>query len=452
MSKKSKIKLFSALVFLLINIGHSDGASNPNYSDFYRCLERSSDQVCLETGQKLFMDIERKYRTDPGFGALKSKLKAADFLADQMIEQLKKATGKQMFAIAGELFEPGRENTKQRKLSVAPAKNFYEASLDIFKKHSVPVELQQEEKKFLVKFYNLKLRILTSEIARAGQSLAIAEPSFKGTYNYVLVLPLLHVSENRPVNIDVLPKWMRQGSQLRVFSDSCLFHFGFEYQAQVFARRAAEIEGRKFSEKDFYRSAAKKSKGKLPRVASDCLKKAIEKVGMENVDERIAIHFEIVQLWIDADNFRLAAAEAKNIVDMFGKHEKAGDAMWLYYYALSRASNADAILSSIDGTIKDPRCKNYRANLMYLKWWALRRSKDQAAQIAALEHQLIADYGDRAITAPIFLSRAVDMMAGQNYAGALDQLEELQKKFPSTNAARQAKKIKEKLKNMQNLN
>ncbi len=435
----------------LANIAFCAGSQELNFTDFYQTLETGTDEQATQVGQTIFERIERKYRADAGFGALKSKMIAADFLANQMVTQLRKATGRQMIAVAGELFEDKTKGKNRYSLSVAPAKSFYETSQQIFSKPVSISKLEDEEKKFLAGFYNLKLRILTSAIAKAGQALAIAEPSFKGTYDYVLVLPLLHASETQPVNIDVLPRWMRKSGQLDIFSDSCLLHYGFAYHAQSFARAAAELEKKNFSEENFYKSASKKCAKQLPRVAVDCLKRATDSIKEEKTDERIALQFDIVQIWLDSGNFTLAAGEAKKIADSFPDHTRSGNAIWLHFYALSRANNVKTILANIDTAIADPRCSDYRAKLMYMKWWALRKQKDQAAQIAALEHQLITDYGDDVMVAPIMLSRATDLLAGQDYAGAFALLDQIQEKFPSTAAATRAKKIVEKLRTMQGL-
>ena len=437
----------STLAFSIIAFGADN--QEPNFTDFYQALEQDTDEQAAQTGQEIFKQIEQTYRADAGFGALKSKMIAADFLANQMVGQLKKATGRQMFAVAEEIFEDKTRSKNKNSLSVAPAKSFYETSQQIFSKPVRISELEAEEKKFLAKFYDLKLRILTSAIAKAGQALAIAESSFKGTYDYVLVLSLLHASETQPVNIDVLPKWMRKSSQLDIFSDSCLLHYGFAYHAQSFARAAAQLDKRDFLQESFYKSASKKCAKQLPRVAVDCLKRAIDSIDEKKTDERIALQFDIVQIWLDSGNFTLAAGEAKSIADNFGDHKRSGNAIWFHFYALSRANNVKTILANINTAIADPRCSDYRPKLMYMKWWALRREKDQTAQIAALEHQLITDYGDDVMVAPIMLSRATDLLAGQDYAGIFALLDQVQEKFPSTKAAQQAKKMVQKLKTMQ---
>ena len=183
----------------------------------------------------------------------------------------------------------------------------------------------------------------------------------------------------------------------------------------------------------------------------DCLNRAIDLIDEEKTDEKIALQFDIVQVWLDSENFTLAAGEAKSIADNSPGYKRNGNAIWLYYYALSRANNVKTILANIDTAIADPRCSDYRAKLMYMKWWALRRQKDKTAQIAALEHELIREYGNDPIVAPVMLSRATDILAGQDHAGAFTLFEQLQEKFPSTKAAEQAKKIAEKLKKLQGL-
>lgn len=451
MQKNNRHLILIALsVLALASITFGADSQEVSFEDFYKTLEVGTDEQAVQTGQKIFERIGRKYRTDAEFGVLKSKMMSADFLANQMITQLKKATTRQMLAVSEELFKSKTKGDDRDVLSVKPAISFYLTSRQIFSKQVSIGQLEDEEKKFIASFYNLKLRILSSTIAKAGQALAIAEPSFEGTYDYVLVLPLLHTSENRPVNINVLPKWMCNSSQLNILSDSCLLHYGFTYHAQVFARAAAQMDKKEFLQEKFYRSASKKcAKQKLSRIAADCLKKAIDSTDPEKTDEKIAMQLDIVQTWLNSDNFTLAAGEAKNIIDNFPDHEKSGNAAWLHFYALSRANNAKAILANINASIANPRCSDYMAKLMYLKWWALRREKNQSAQIAALEHKLITDYGKNAMVAPIMLSRATDLLAKQDYSGAFAQLDQLQEKFPDTKAAQQAKKIMEKLKVMQ---
>jgi len=442
------ILTFTVLVLIRVDIAYCANMGDPNFTEFYQALEIGADEQAVKMGQKIFNWIEEKYQGNTGFGALKSKMNAADFLANQMINQLRKATGKQVFAVAGEMFKDDKIINKNA-LSVAPAKSFYETSQQIFSRPVNVSQFSDEEKIFIAKFYDLKLRILTSAIAKAGQALAISEPSFKETYDYVLVLPLLHASETNPININILPLWMRQSNQLHIFSDSCLLHFGLAYHAQAFAKAADELDDKVFSEKIFYLSASKRCIKQLPSVAVDCLKRAINSIDEQNIDERINLQFDIVQIWLDSDNFALGAGEAKSIADSFPDHQKRREAVWLHFYALSRSNNIQAILANIDTAINDPRCAEYRSKLMYIKWYALRRQKDNTAQVAALEHKLITDYGDDMIIAPILLSRATDLLARQDYAGACLLLDQIREKFPTTKAAEQANKIAAKLKAIQ---
>jgi len=416
-----------------------------NFSNFFTVLRNKNDWESIIVGEEIFNNLEIKYRADRGFNGLRSKITAAEYLTNQMVSQLKKTTDSQMVVVADELFENKKKN---RTFNFVPAKNFYETSTAVFSKQVEIGEIDDMEKQFLANFYDLKLRILTGSVARAGQALAIAEPSFKGTHNYVLVLPLLHASEQRPVNIDVLPEWMRQPQQLDIFSDSCLLHYGFAFHAMTLARESAKKQKKEFSQEEFYKTAAKKCLQQLPHIAVDCLQRAITSRDDGDIDEKIEVQFEIIQIWLDSGNYILAAGEAKRMSEFLGQHQQAGKAIWLYYYALSRANNTQSILLDIDSALEDPRCSVYRAKLMYIKWWALRRQKNQTARVAVLEHKLMEQYSNDPMIAPILLSCATDLFASQDYKGACELLSGLLDKFPSTKAAVQAEKMMLKVKTM----
>lgn len=416
-----------------------------NFIDFKHALETQNDDEATSIGHSILIQLDQKYQGNKDFQSYKSKLNAAEFLANQMQQQLKKASNAKMFLVANDLFKKNDEAVEKREPSVAPAKSFYEISIKIF---SMPVKvdgLTNEEKSFILKYYNLKLRILTGVIAKAGQALAIAEPSFKGTHDYVLVLPLLHVSEPKSVNIDILPRWMQQSDQLDIFADSCLLHFGFPFHAMNLARRSAQLQNNAFSELDFYKSSAQKCGISNANIAAECLQRAVDYAREERPEEVVTIKFEVVQLWLDSKNYPLAAGEAQKIFKMYPDHEESGKAIWLYYYALSRSNSIDQILTDIDIALDDIRCKAYESKLMYIKWWALRRQRDQSARVAVLEHELLKQYGNDPMVAPILLSRATDLLASQNYTGAYEALTQLVDKFPTTAAAKQAKRMLDKL-------
>lgn len=433
-------------IYPIISKGSQIDAKVADFAAYRQALKAQDDAKAMLVGDSVFTQLEKKYKGDAGFRAFKSKLDAAEFLAKQMQQQLKRATNKRMLAVADELFNNDSKGAKTHSLSVAPAKRFYETSVGLFSKPVRIDNLTDEEKSFLAQYYDLKLRVLTSAIAKAGQALAIAEPSFKGTHDYILVLPLLHVSDKKSLNIDILPQWMRRPDQLDIFVDSCLLHFGFPFHAMSLAKKSARLQNSSFSELDFYRSAANKCGTSHPHIAADCLHRAINYATDKEPDRAIALQFEVVQLWLDSKNYALAAGQAHKIFETYPNHGEAGKAIWLYYYALSRNNNTDEILVDIDKALNDKRCDAYKAKLMYIKWWALRRKRDQIARVAALEYELLKQYSNDPMVAPILLSRATDLLAGQNYTGAYESLTQLVEKFPSTKAATQAKRMLVKLK------
>jgi hypothetical protein len=418
-------------------------------SEFQNAVKASDDEKAVPAGDAIFAEFEKKYRTSPGFSALRSKLVAAQFLAGRMVSQLNAAKNRKMTVVADQLFTNSDSSSSRKKkdtsLDVAPAKSVYETSIGVFSKPITLLELTDKQKSFLAEYYNLKLRLLTTSIAQAGQSLAVAEPGFEGTHQYVLVLPLLHASENQPINIAVLPRWMQTPGHLQILADACLLHFGFPYHAMTIAGKQAQLQEVSFSKLDFYGAAALKCQDFSSRLAAECLNKAIECVPGNDINKVVGLHFDILQLWLDSNNYQLASVKAKRISETYSSHPDAGKAIWLYHYALSRNNNADEILAQIDTALNDARCYSYKAKLMYIKWWALRRTRNQTAGVAAIEHELLSKYADDPMVAPIILSRATDLLAKQDYNGAREVLNQLVLKFSSTQAAKQAKQMMDKM-------
>ncbi len=428
------------------NTNEAKPAVSREVAAFLKACKARDDAEAKSIGDKIFARLTQKHRRNAAFTALLSKMKAAEFLTRQMVQRLRQATNERMVSVGKDIFPDGKKRVKKSPLSVAPAKRFYDTSVALFSKSVKGIDLSDEERTFFVQYYDLRLRLFTGQIAKAGQALAIAEPTFKGTYDYVLVLPLLHAIGEQPINIDVLPLWMRQPTQLDIFSDSALLHYGLPFQAMMVAKKASELRGGPFSELDFYRSASGKCGTRLTHTAADCLKRAIAKAAGKNEQLVVPLEFDMVQLWLDSDNYSLAAAEAKKIYDDFPGHKDAAKAMWLYFYSLSRNNDTDVILKYIDEALKDKRSKIYEPKLLYIKWWALRRKRDSTASVAALEYELLKRYGNDPMVAPIMLSHATDQLASQDYAGAYDSLSQLVEKFPATKAAQQAQRMLAKLK------
>lgn len=440
---KSSFTTLTVTIFLsmsLFFIDSSQAGQTDDITTFFSALKAGNDVQALTTGDEIFAHIEQKYGTDTGFRAFKSKLNAAQFLANQMQQQLKSATNKRMISLVDSQ-AAGNSSTQTRSLSVAPAKSFYDTPIKIF---SIPVlidNLTNRDKSFLAQYYSLKLKMLTSSIAKAGQALAIAEPSFKDTHNYVLVLPLLHVSKSRPVNIEVLPEWMRRPDELDTFSDSCLLHFGLPLQAMSLSKEAAQIRNESFTELEYYKQAAKRCGTSYSHTAADCFQKAIEIAKEKDTEISIKLQFELIQHWLDSKNYALAAGQAKEISEDYPNYKDSGKAVWLYYYSLSKTDSTKEILLDIDKALDEKRCRAYKAKMMYIKWWALRRSRDQEARVAAIEYELLQNFKDDPMVAPIMLSQATDLLAKTQYSNAFVILNELVQKFPTTSAAAQARKM-----------
>jgi len=240
-----------ALCFCGLCFSQTPNTSSADDIDlFMKALDQTpqNSAQAIELGNRIFSDLSKKYSLSPGFINLKSRLQSASFLADKMQSQLRKSRNKYLLKVT--------EDQKQKKtnsLVVAPAKSFYDSSTDLFSRLISIDNLPENEKTFLTRYYNLILGKHIENISLAGLGYAVAEPSFTGTYDYVLVLPLLHTPNGKAVNLDVLPLSMKTSELLNQLGDSALLHFFRVTAAMSLARGAAAISNRAFNEIDYYR-------------------------------------------------------------------------------------------------------------------------------------------------------------------------------------------------------
>jgi len=442
------LRLGQILWFCLILSGGTMlyGAPDYSYSTFNKALEAGNEEEISKIGQSLLSRLTQAREGEKGLKVYKSKITAAEYLANQMISQLKRATRERMIFTGKELLM----EKKSRKVMVIPAKEYYQAASKVF---SLPIPtdaFSKEEKIFLVRYYNFLLRKLTANIGKAGMALAMADPEFKGTYDYILVLPLLHTARQKPINVEVLPKWLYQPEQLGILSDSCLLHYGLPCQAMHLSKRVSEMMKKGFSEKEYYEQAALKCEKVDDRIAVECLTLAIGCVPAKDRKAILALEYRIFQQWWDGGNYLMATTQAKRIMQQYSDLDESVKAVEQYYTGLANSGNADGILVDIDNAINSPRYKQYKPQLLFVKWWALRRKRDQTARLAATEEVLLKQYGESAIVAPVLFSRAMDYLSNQEYDSAQQILNKIVTKFPASKSAEQATRIMERLKSVMN--
>jgi len=417
-----------------------------SFNIFQQALGAADDARAALVGDSIFRLLEQKYGNDANLVNLGHRLSVSESLTKKMVSQLKEATNKLILSVTSESFGKKKSAGEEKLLQIAPAKSLYEEATNVFSALVNTGSLENREKAFLAQYYDLKLKIFISATAEAGQSLAIAEPTFKGMHDYVLVLLLLNASKENLLNVSALPLWMRRPEQLDVLSDSCLSHFDFPYHAMMLAKQSAKIRKNSFSELDFYRFAAKRLRKSRPHIAVDCLGRAMNYISDQNSDAIVDLQFDMTQIWLESENYAGAAGQALKIFETYPNHKRSCEAAWLAYYALSKSNNIDRILADIDTVLVNKRCLEYEPKFMYIKWHALRQKPNEAARIAAIEYQLLKQYGSDPVVAPVLLAQGIDLLDSGDYNGAYHLLTQLLEKFPNDSAATQAKKILVELK------
>jgi tetratricopeptide (TPR) repeat protein len=420
-------------------------AQASNCANLEQMLEEPDSSRALTSGYALFQKLEKKYPANAELRLLKSRIAAAEYIATQIQSELQQRKGRVLKKMAGQLFGEETDKPNEKLTPLTSAKDFYNASAAIFET-PVPKDIFDScEKTFLSQYYSLKIASLVDSTIEAAKALSITDRGFDGLYDYALVLPLLHASNDEDINIGLLPKSMRTVDGQGKLSESCLLHYGLPARSMEFAKQAANIAGTSFSEVEFYESATKIARDTKPDVAADCLSRAVELLPPDDADRIVALRLEAAQMWLDSDKYMLAAAEARKAFEAYPQNPSAGRAIWLHYFALSKADDLNSLLSTIDSAICDPRCVEYVVKLKYMKWYSLRCRRPTSPALTAIEKDLLENHADDPIVAPVMLFKAQDLMARQNYDQSRQLFAQIIEKFPTTRAAVEAKEKLSKL-------
>jgi hypothetical protein len=255
-----------------------------------------------------------------------------------------------------------------------------------------------------------------------------------------LVLPLLYMPDNDPRWESMYFLFEMMGADtLDTLSDFCFLRVERPKTAIAIAKYKAKLKGEDFSPADWSLAASTKcTEDNQPHIAEKLLLAAIEDIN--DKDRIIELRLKIAENYGKCGDNAIATRKCEQIAKDFPDSSLYGKVMFSYFAHLSKQSEVEKILAEVDSALEAPQCQEYLPQLMYIKWWALRKTNQQtpANQIG---EQLIEKYGHNKCIAPVLLANATDALSNQQYELCHRLLLQLTRNFPQTNSARQAQEI-----------
>lgn len=414
------------------------------YLEFEQLVQTRQNAKAIETGSVLLDRIVSRYPQNNGLHDLQERLKVAQYLAELISRNLKsrqKKSIEDVISLEIELELPSiRMNEEERGYLLAPPEQLYWTHFKSFS-HELNIQgVSTADSKFLRGYYCLRMQSWIEEVATVVTKVIITNPEFSDLSYYSFVLPLLYIyeQENDWKELEFLFALV-DSDHLDAISDFCLLRVDRPRASCEITKYKAKSRGKSFSSIDWALAAgAKCVENHRLDLAEKILNTAIDALG--DKEKVVELRLKIAGYYGKCGDSITAAKRCKQIAGDFPDSILYGKVMSSYFAYLARQLKAKEILAEIDSVLESPSCQKYLSQLIYLKWWALRKT-NQHILAKKIGEQLIEDNERNPHIAPILLAHATDALSNQQYEKCRQLLVRLTKNFPETNSAKQAQKI-----------
>jgi outer membrane protein assembly factor BamD (BamD/ComL family) len=414
------------------------------YLEFEQLVKTKQNSKAMEIGHGLFQRLVLKYPENASLHDLQRRLKVAKDLAELISRELKSRQKKSIEDVIGldMQLELPSVRTKQEEPGylLAPAEQLYWTHLESFS-HEVNIKgVSATESNFLRRYYCLRMQSWIEEVATNVTRVIVTNPDSSDLSYYSFVLPLLYICEQESGWNKLKFLFALVGpDNLDAISDFCLLRVDRPSVVFAIAEYKVISRGKSFSSVDWALAASTKCvENHRPDLAEKLLTITIDTLG--DKEKVIELRLRIAEYYGKCGDNMTAIKKIKQIATEFPDSLLYGKIMSSYFAYLARLLKAEEILAEIDAVLESPSCQKYLSQLIYLKWWALRKTNQQVLA-KKIGEQLIEDYEKNPHIAPVLLAHATDALSNQQYDKCRKLLVHLTKNFPRTSSAKQALEI-----------
>ncbi|MDH4241152.1 MAG: hypothetical protein OEW48_16460 [Phycisphaerae bacterium] len=414
------------------------------YLEFEKLVQTRQNSKAIETGHGLFERLVSKYPENASLHDLQRRLKVAQDIVELISKGLKSRQKKSIEDIIGldkrlDLPSVGT-NEEVHGYLLVPAEQLYWTHLESFS-HELNIQgVSATESIFLWGYYCLRMQSWIKEVAINITRVIVTNPDSSDLSYYSFVLPLLYICEEESgwKKLEFLFALVDSGN-LDTISDFCLLRVDRPSVAFAIAKYKAISQGKSFSSVDWALAESTKCfENHRMNIAEKILNAAID--ALSDKDKIVEMRLKIAEYYGKSGDNLAAAKRCKQIAGDFPDSLLYGKVMSSYFAYLARQLKAEEILAEIDSVLESPSCQRYLSQLLYLKWWALRKTNQQVLA-KKIGEQLIEDHERDPHIAPVLLAHATDALSNQQYEKCRQLLVHLTKNFPKTNSAKQAQEI-----------
>lgn len=449
MQKRKWVSIIIILIFISIHFSTSKHCNAQikqynSYFEFQQLVQKKQNAKAIEIGNGLFNSIVSKYSGDDCLHDLQRRLKVAHKFVELIKKDLESRQNKLLENIVNldippELPPIGKDE-EERDYFLLPPEQIYWTYYESFSRKLNIQKVSTEESKFLLGYYDLRMQYWIKEIVNIVTKLAITNSEYLNLSYYSFILPLLYLCDKEPCNYEPDSIFALIGSgNLDLMSDFCLLRVDRPKVAFAIARYKAESQGKNFPMVDWTLTAKTTCiENHRPDLAERLLTVTIE--ALDDKEKIVELRLKAAEGYDKCGDHVTATKKCRQIAKDYPDSPLYGKVMYSYFAYLAKQSQTRQILAEIDASLQSRQCKRYLPQLMFFKWWALRKTNQQSLA-KKIGEQLIEDHESSPYIAPILLTLGIDALSNQQYEKCRKLLVQLTRNFPQTNSAKRAQEI-----------
>jgi hypothetical protein len=438
--------LVSSAVVPEVRLGWTSEDGN-GYKVFAELLQSGQKAKAMELGRTLFEDVVSRHAEHKGLKQVQDRLKSASEMSELIVRYLERKQQGTFVDIAESGVVPDAAlvtRGDQVEHLLPSAEQLYWDNVEVFRGEPDLGGISVRDARFVRQYGALKMDSQIEQLSKVTALVRICGSGSSSVWRYALVLSLLYLGDNdeRWASFDVL-FGSADAAGLDAMAEFCLLRADRPETAKTIAKYKARSKAKDFSLVDWSVEASSKcvEQGRAD-LAERLLGGAIRSICDES--KIIELRLRMASGYSRCHDHARAAQVCVETAKEYQDSVFYGRLMHDYFSYLARQSQTEQILMSIDSELAKPRCRSYLVELLYLKWWSLRKT-GRHREAGAIGERLIEQYSENRCIAPILLARATDALSHQQYDRCRELLEELVTKFPNTKSGRQGQEISAKL-------
>jgi hypothetical protein len=417
------------------------------YPVFAQLLDTGQKAEAMKLGDVLFEGVVSRHARHKGLRQLRERLKSASEMSElivRFLESKRQIAFVDIAELGTKLAVPSVTRSKEAENFMPCAERLYWDNLDIFNGRLELAGLSATDSKLVSQYWALKMEDHIEKIGKVTAQVRICGHGSSSLWHYGLMLSLLCLPERdqRWESFESLLS-LADAADMDAMAEFCLLRVERPETAKAIAKYKARSRGKDFSLVDWSVESSSKC---VERGRADLAQRLLSAaIGSLSNETKIAeLRLRIAAGYSRCYDYAKAAQVCDQTAKQFPDNVLYGRLMCDYFSYLARQSQAERILQSIDSELAKPGCGPYQAELLYLKWWSLRKT-GQSREAGAIGRRLIEQFSESRCIAPVLLARATEALSNQQYDTCRELLSRLITKFPHTTSAQKGQEISAKL-------